>query len=318
MTTEQKTLSAEDIRFRFFRDLVAGQRLAVFKAFGVYPDNCTESLNHSIERRLLDQILNRRADASVLAAQLASQPSQAPIKYEGRMRPTWAPEGKSWTNWEEITRESYETYLRLPVYNDWQYEARALYSAPPSDSSRIAELQSQLEAERKYRLQVQKALMFWLPIVPNEPEGIRARATHDAMLLIGYEGDDEQSAEDLGWITWAAVPAEQRHSKANQDLAVERRRQIEAEGYDPLHDDEHVSGEISAYAAFYAMPPAARDWPATETGYGSTWGEAIVPEGWVQPKTGDRRRELVKAGALILAEIERLDREAMNKENGNA
>jgi hypothetical protein len=100
----------------------------------------------------------------------------------------------------------------------------------------------------------------------------------------------------------------QQSSKALQAVSAERRRQIEAEGYDPRHDDEHVCGEIAAYAAFYAMPPAARDWPATETGYGATWGEAIVPEGWAPPKTGDRHRELVKAAALIIAEIERLDR----------
>ena len=97
---------------------------------------------------------------------------------------------------------------------------------------------------------------------------------------------------------------------AARDILVERRRQVETEGYDLVHDDEHACGEIAAYAAFYAMPPAARDWPATETGYGETFGEAIVPADWKVPKEGDRRRELVKAGALILAEIERLDRAA--------
>jgi hypothetical protein len=99
-------------------------------------------------------------------------------------------------------------------------------------------------------------------------------------------------------------------SDAARDVIAERCRQIEQEGYAPQHDDEHVGGEIAAYAAFYAMPPAARDWPATETGYGETFGEAIVPADWKVPKEGDRRSELVKAGALILAEIERLDRAA--------
>lgn len=106
----------------------------------------------------------------------------------------------------------------------------------------------------------------------------------------------------------------QRPTRAAADVLAERRRQVESEGYSTDHDDAHPNGEIAAYAAFYAMPPAAREWPAEETGYGVTWGEAIVPENWGPTKTGDRRRELVKAGALILAEIERLDRAAANGE----
>jgi hypothetical protein len=99
-------------------------------------------------------------------------------------------------------------------------------------------------------------------------------------------------------------------SAAARDVIAERRRQVDQEGYAPEHDEEHKCGEIAAYAAFFALPPDARAWPATETGYGDTFGEAIVPHDWPIPKDGDRRRELVKAGALILAEIERLDRAA--------
>ena len=101
---------------------------------------------------------------------------------------------------------------------------------------------------------------------------------------------------------------------AADDVMKERLRQIDAEGYDPAHDDEHVNDEIAALACFYAMPDGARDWDATSTGYGDTLGHAIIPENW-SVKTGDRRRELVKAGALILAEIERLDRMQPNNED---
>jgi hypothetical protein len=112
-------------------------------------------------------------------------------------------------------------------------------------------------------------------------------------------------------MAWLRLHASERlkQSAAASDVLAERQRQIGAEGYAPEHDDEHVNGEIAAMAAFYAMPDGARDWPATETGYGETFGEAIKPDCW-DAKTGDRRRELVKAGALILAEIERLDRAA--------
>jgi len=97
-------------------------------------------------------------------------------------------------------------------------------------------------------------------------------------------------------------------SDALRDVTAERRRQIEAEGYDQSHDDEHVNDEIAALACFYAMPPGAREWDTSSTGYGLRLGDAILPHGWGSIEDGDRRRELVKAGALILAEIERLDR----------
>ncbi len=54
----------------------------------------------------------------------------------------------------------------------------------------------------------------------------------------------------------------------------------------------------------HAMPPGAREWDGH---YGETMGKAMLPNGWVAA-TGDRRRELVKAAALALAEIERMDR----------
>ncbi|QNB10003.1 hypothetical protein G5S34_17465 [Herbaspirillum frisingense] len=98
-------------------------------------------------------------------------------------------------------------------------------------------------------------------------------------------------------------------SAAARDVLAERRRQQEVEGWTPEHDDEHISGEISALAAFYAMPPAAREWDASSTGFGETLGEAMLPPDW-RAKPGDRREELKKSGALILAEIERLDRAA--------
>lgn len=54
----------ENIRHRFFRDLVEAERLKVFKAFGVYPEDCTERLNHGIEHRLLNRILRRATPPS--------------------------------------------------------------------------------------------------------------------------------------------------------------------------------------------------------------------------------------------------------------
>jgi len=94
-------------------------------------------------------------------------------------------------------------------------------------------------------------------------------------------------------------------TKAALDVLAERRRQIEAEGWTPEHDDEHDGGELACAAAAYALdagdkldqrPPDFWPW------YGGRPREVR----WWKPS--DRRRNLVKAGALILAEIERLDR----------
>lgn len=99
-------------------------------------------------------------------------------------------------------------------------------------------------------------------------------------------------------------------TQSARDVLAERVRQVMEEGWTPEHDDGHVNDEISALASVYAMPQAARYWDASSTGYGDTLAEAVLPHGWVA-KDGERRRELVKAGALILAEIERLDRAAI-------
>lgn len=90
---------------------------------------------------------------------------------------------------------------------------------------------------------------------------------------------------------------------ALEDIAAERKRQIEAEGWTPEHDDTHRGGEMAQAAAAYAY-----FWTDAENGQPSA--DALWPTDWdiAWFKTTTARRNLVKAGALILAEIERLDR----------
>lgn len=88
------------------------------------------------------------------------------------------------------------------------------------------------------------------------------------------------------------------------DVAAERQRQIEAEGWAPEHDDEHRNGELATAAACYAAPGAVEWGSWTSRARRSLkwpWDRR-----WWKPK-GDRR-DLVRAAALIIAEIERLDR----------
>jgi hypothetical protein len=84
-----------------------------------------------------------------------------------------------------------------------------------------------------------------------------------------------------------------------QLIYEERLRQVEAEDYTLGHDLTHKRGELAMAAATYAMPPDERIY-IRRFPNPVTW-----PARWTF-KPGDRIRELVKAGALIAAEIDRL------------
>lgn len=90
-------------------------------------------------------------------------------------------------------------------------------------------------------------------------------------------------------------------SQAARDVLAERQRQISAEGWTPEHDDKFTNGALSLAAGTYALHgplPTHGNVPLTWP-----WDH----DGW---KPSTPRRNLVKAGALILAEIERMDRAA--------
>lgn len=88
-------------------------------------------------------------------------------------------------------------------------------------------------------------------------------------------------------------------TKAVRDVLAER--QIEVEGWTPEHDDAHTQMEMAEAAAVYVLEAA--NWSFKQTSGFWPWSSE-----WFKPT--DARRDLVKAGALILAEIERLDRAA--------
>ncbi len=99
-------------------------------------------------------------------------------------------------------------------------------------------------------------------------------------------------------------------SAAFRDVLAERRRQIEVKGWTPEHDDTHDAGEIARAGACYALMTA---------GF-SPYGDIVSraqPRGWGPFKLGIARDMLVKAAALLIAEIERIDRRAA-REGGAA
>ncbi len=88
------------------------------------------------------------------------------------------------------------------------------------------------------------------------------------------------------------------------DVQAERRRQVEAEGWTPEHDDLYCAAELPRAAAAYILSGANDEAPAI-------W--PFVAKWW---KPRDARANYVRAGALILAEIERLDRAAAPGKEG--
>ncbi|HDS4027166.1 TPA: hypothetical protein QH046_002050 [Klebsiella pneumoniae subsp. pneumoniae] len=144
-------------------------------------------------------------------------------------------------------------------------------------------------------------------------EGLYVKADDVPALVEALELKEEQRAnwsqmaqklgEDLDAAEKRIAELESRtFTAAAADVLAERLRQVATEGWTPAHDDEYEHGELADAAGCYALsselfdcagePP--RPWP---------W-----PDEWWKPT--NRRRDLVKAGALILAEIERIDRAA--------
>lgn len=85
-----------------------------------------------------------------------------------------------------------------------------------------------------------------------------------------------------------------------EDIIAERQRQTIMEGFTTEHDDKHVLGEMRTAAGCYCL-----------FGMGSVapWHRpSFWPWHWSWWKPQNERRDLIKAAALIVAEIERLDR----------
>lgn len=132
-------------------------------------------------------------------------------------------------------------------------------------------------------------------------------------LLTAFDGMQDQlqaHARAAGVLTDGAPeepPPMGWFSNAARDVLAERRRQVEVEERSAESDDRYRYGELARAAAAYALIGSSD---------GRVIGDELEPslttrvwpwaQSWWKPKS--RRRNLERAGALILAEIERLDR----------
>lgn len=91
----------------------------------------------------------------------------------------------------------------------------------------------------------------------------------------------------------------------------ERARQVGEEGYDAEHDDSHTGGELALAAKTYCDISQCQHSGLTvavirdlmRIGHFASWPWPTEP-----PKLGSRLESLIKAGALIAAEIDRIKR----------
>jgi hypothetical protein len=99
-------------------------------------------------------------------------------------------------------------------------------------------------------------------------------------------------------------------SRGALDVLAEREAQRTREGFGDAHDDEHDPGELAAAGGTYGIEAANQLCPHN----GVAWeGEPPMTwpwdASWWKPFV-EPRRLLVKAAALLIAEIDKIDRRA--------
>lgn len=87
----------------------------------------------------------------------------------------------------------------------------------------------------------------------------------------------------------------------------ERGRQVKEEGWSIEHDDKYIDGSLANAAACYA---ATTEVLKNTTRPGVRFVNKLWPweSEWNKKHTHGRKKQLIIAGALIVAELERLER----------
>lgn len=111
-------------------------------------------------------------------------------------------------------------------------------------------------------------------------------------------------------------------------IAAERHRQIAIEGWTTEHDDTHNGNQLAMAAACYAspvplnaeieVPCGCRESMCPHSAFGKHMWVPAWPfdVSWDKRRKRDRIRQLAIAGALIAAEIDRLQRAERKAEMG--
>lgn len=171
------------------------------------------------------------------------------------------------------------------------------------------------------RLTLAEALHSCICLLETMAESAQERDDHVEWAMMSTMASNCRSTLEAAASRPSPGTADIPEGEALRDIAAERQRQISVEGWTPEHDDGHDKGEMAVAAATYAIAAAAEPTDravmdqfgvsdSTPFNIMKTWPWSSE---WWKPKS--RRRDLVKAGALIVAEIERLDRHASPSPN---
>lgn len=195
------------------------------------------------------------------------------------------------------------------AWEGWKARAALAQPSPASDLDPLnlsphAEAFNEAPAEALKSEQAEAELPEGWMLVPMDPTS--------QMTFVGQSlrYDAVNSIGEIYRQMLAAAP-DKEVPQAWLDVQAERRRQVEAEGWTPEHDDEHADGQMAQAAGCYALHAGGigTDWPdGRQNGSALFW--PWDKDSW-KPTTP--RRDLVKACALALAEIERLDRAGISQ-----
>lgn len=126
-----------------------------------------------------------------------------------------------------------------------------------------------------------------------------------------YDSDVEYVRADL---LSQQVEAANAARPVVREIDAERQRQVSAEGWTTEHDDAHGDRSLAQASACYVAHYVGRSWLLEYEGgllkYKSENAPFEWPDSWCTTwwKPKNPRRDLIRAAALLVAEIERIDR----------
>ena len=126
----------------------------------------------------------------------------------------------------------------------------------------------------------------------------------------------EDDMLNMAWEMWSSAKHSIKAQAVPERLAIkdvinERQRQVNQEFYSIENDDEYKENELVRAAACYTNNVVSRGWTYSESDL-ETYQSEEAPDFWPwdldfwKPKSP--RKDLVRAAALLIAEIERIDR----------
>jgi len=178
---------------------------------------------------------------------------------------------------------------RLRVENE---RLRDEYESYKQDCTAIHEADNLREQESEARAEAAEAeVERWRQAV-----GLATTAVPD--MVMDADHPIEMMHRVVAEVARLREPGAAGYSAAAMEVLAERQRQIVSEGWTAEHDADWRCNELIRAAACYLLPGLYPEhWP---------WAEK-----WWKPK--GRRRNLVRAAALIIAELDRMERAGVRR-----